>query len=205
MRGGDRENGVFLTMDNQASVKSDKAQRTKERLLNSSLKLIKEKGYRNTTVRDICNDAKVSVGTFYSYFPAKDDLFLNIYMDGDRFFTESVALKLSGATTAEKILDYFRYYTRLNLNTGLELMKILFQSDNPFFSRHRPMQQVFENIVRDGLASGELKTNFNAREVVDFFFVLVRGCCYNWCVNNGSYDLERQITDYVTVALKAMC
>ncbi len=191
-------------MDRQESVKSDKAQRTKERLLRSSLKLMKEKGYRNTTVRDICNDAKVSIGTFYSYFPAKDDLFLNIYMEGDRFFTDSVALRLSGESTTEKIVDYFRYYTRLNLNTGLELMKILFHSDNPFFSRHRPMQQVFEGIVKDGLESGELKTGLTSREIVDYFFVLVRGCCYNWCVNNGSYDLEKQITDYVKLGLKAM-
>ncbi len=191
-------------MDRQDSVRSDKAQRTKERLLRSSLKLMKEKGYRNTTVRDICNDAKVSIGTFYSYFPAKDDLFLNIYMEGDRFFTDSVALRLNGEGTADQIVDYFRYYTRLNLNTGLELMKILFHSDNPFFSRHRPMQQVLEGIVRDGLESGALKTELTSREVVDYFFVLVRGCCYNWCVNNGSYDLERQITDYVKLGLKAM-
>ena len=163
-------------MDNRGPVKSDKAQRTRERLLSSSIKLMKEKGYQNTTVRDICNDARVSIGTFYSYFPAKDDLFLNIYMDGDRFFTDSVALNLSGNNTAEKIVDYFRYYTRLNLNTGLELMKILFQSDNQFFSRYRPMQQVFEEIVQTGLSTGELKTDLSSREVVDFFFVLVRGC-----------------------------
>lgn len=191
-------------MDKPEGVKSDKAQRTKERLLRSSLKLMKEKGYRNTTVRDICNDAKVSIGTFYSYFPAKDDLFLNIYMEGDRFFTDSVALRLSGNTAAEKIVDYFRYYTRLNLNTGLELMKILFHSDNPFFSRHRPMQQVFEGIVQEGLQNGQLQTELTSREIVDYFFVLVRGCCYNWCVNNGSYDLEKQITDYVKLGLRAM-
>ena len=99
------------------------------------------------------------------------------YMEGDRFFTDSVALNLSGNTIAEKIVDFFRYYTRLNLNTGLELMKILFQSDNKFFSRYRPMQKVLEDIVQGGLESGELKTEMTSREVVDFFFVLARGCC----------------------------
>lgn len=191
-------------MDNNGPVKSDKAQRTRDRLLKSSLKLMKEKGYQNTTVREICNDAKVSIGTFYSYFPAKEDLFLNIYMEGDRFFTDSVALNLSGSTISEKIVDFFRYYTRLNLNTGLELMKILFQSDNKFFSRYRPMQKVLEDIVQGGLESGELKTDMTSREVVDFFFVLARGCCYNWCITDGSYDLERQTTEYVSIALKAM-
>ncbi len=189
-------------MDN-SSIKSDKAQRTRDRLLKSSLKLMKEKGYQNTTVREICSDAKVSIGTFYSYFPAKEDLFLNIYIEGDRFFTDSVAINLSG-NTLDKIVDFFRYYTRLNQNTGLELMKILYQSDNQFFSRYRPMQKVLEDLVVTGLETGELKTDMSAREVVDLFFVLARGCCYNWCITDGSYDLERQITEYVKIVLKSM-
>lgn len=191
-------------MPNNESIKSDKAHRTRDRLLKSSIKLMKEKGYQNTTIREICSDAKVSIGTFYSYFPAKEDLFLNIYMDGDRFFTDSVAINISGRSAPEQIIDFFRYYTRLNLNTGLELMKILFQSDNKFFSRYRPMQQVLEDIVQNGINSGELKTEMSPRELVEFFFVLVRGCCYNWCITDGSYDLERQITEYVSFALRSI-
>lgn len=191
-------------MDNNGAVKTDKAHRTRERLLKSSLKLMKEKGYQNTTIREICHDAKVSIGTFYSYFPAKEDLFLHIYMDGDRYFTDSVAINLSGRSAPDQIVDFFRYYTRLNLNTGLELMKILYQSDNKFFSRYRPMQKVLEDIVQEGINSGELKTDMLPRDIVDFFFVLARGCCYNWCITDGSYDLEHQITEYVSIAVKAL-
>lgn len=179
-----------------------KAQRTKEKVFASSIKLMKEKGYQNTTIRDICADANVSIGTFYSCFPAKSDLFLSIYMEGDRFFSEAVALNVTGSTH-EKIIEYFKYYVKLNMNTGLELMKILFQSDNPFFTSHRPMQKVFEGIIEEGLRSGALKSEMTAPEIVDFFFVIARGCCYNWCVTDGAYDLEKQLVDYVTLALAA--
>lgn len=183
-------------------IKDSKARQTREKLLNASLKLIKEKGYHNTTVRDICSAANVSIGTFYSYFPTKNDLFFSIYLDGDRFFTESVALKVSG-NTEEKIIDYFRYYAQLNLNTGLELMKILYQSDNPFFAKHRPMQKVFEEIIINGLKSGELKSDMDASMIADYFFVLARGICYKWCLYNGDFDLEEQMLDYIKLALKA--
>lgn len=183
-------------------IKDSKARQTREKLLNASLKLIKEKGYHNTTVRDICSAANVSIGTFYSYFPTKNDLFFSIYLDGDRFFTESVALKVSG-NTEEKIIDYFRYYAQLNLNTGLELMKILYQSDNPFFAKHRPMQKVFEEIINSGLKSGELKSHMNASMIADFFFVLARGICYKWCLYNGDFDLEKQMLDYIKLAIKS--
>ena len=179
-----------------------KAQRTREKVFASSIKLMKEKGYQNTTIRDICADANVSIGTFYSCFPAKSDLFLSIYMEGDRFFSESVALNIVG-TTHEKIIAYFKYYVKLNMNTGLELMKILFQSDNPFFTSHRPMQKVFEGIIEEGLRSGELKSEMSAPEIVDFFFVIARGCCYNWCVTDCAYVQQKQLVDYVTLALAA--
>lgn len=183
-------------------TRDSKARHTREKLLNSSLKLIKEKGYHNTTVRDICADANVSIGTFYSYFPAKNDLFFSIYLDGDKFFSESVALQVSG-TTDEKIIDYFRYYAQLNMNTGLELMKILYQSDNPFFGKHRPMQKVFENIIEEGLKDGELKSDMGPYMIADYFFVLARGVCYKWCLYNGDFDLEKQMLDYIRLAVKA--
>jgi AcrR family transcriptional regulator len=182
--------------------KDSRAQQTKEKLLSASLQLIKDKGYPNTTVRDICAAANVSIGTFYSYFPTKNDLFFSIYLDADEYFSDSVAFMVTGSAT-EKIIDYFRYYAQLNMNTGLDLMKILYQSDNPFFAKHRPMQRVFENIIEDGLKSGELKSNLNATKIVDFFFVIARGCCYKWCLFNGEYDLEKEILEYVRVALSA--
>ena len=184
----------------RTSTRDSRAQQTREKLLKSALMLIKEKGYHNTTVRDICANANVSIGTFYSYFPAKNDLFFSIYLDADKYFSESVALNMTGSAL-EKIVDYFRYYAQINLNTGLDLMKILYQSDNPFFSKHRPMQRVFEGIIEGGLKSGELKSDLEAGKIVDYFFVLARGCCYNWCVSNGEYDLEKQITEYVKMAL----
>ena len=66
------------------------------------------------------------------------------------------------------------------------------------------MQKVLEDIIQSGIETGELKTSMTSREVVDFFFVLARGCCYNWCITDGSYDLERQTTEYESIALKAM-
>ena len=75
-------------------------------------------------------------------------------MDADKYFSESVAFMVAGSAT-DKIIDYFKYYAQLNLNTGLDLMKILYQSDNPFFAKHRPMQKVFVGIIDNGLKSGE--------------------------------------------------
>jgi hypothetical protein len=62
---------------------------------------------------------------------------------------------------------------------------------------------VFEEIIINGLKSGELKSDMDASMIADYFFVLARGICYKWCLYNGDFDLEEQMLDYIKLALKA--
>ena len=65
------------------------------------------------------------------------------------------------------------------------------------------MQKVLSDIIAAGIASKELVTDLSAHEAVDYLFTVARGCCYSWCVLEGSYDLEDQIVKYTDLALKA--
>lgn len=51
---------------------------TKGRLVESAKKLIADRGYNNTKVEDITNEAQVAKGTFYTYFKTKEDIFIEI-------------------------------------------------------------------------------------------------------------------------------
>lgn len=56
-----------------------KAQQTKEMILNTAFKLFAEKGYADTTLRDIAKDAGISLGLTYRYYSRKEDLVLALY------------------------------------------------------------------------------------------------------------------------------
>ena len=183
--------------------KTPKSARTREKLLKTSLDLMEQKGYQNTTVRDICAKANVSIGTFYSYFPSKNDLFFDIYKKADDYFTDYVAVQISGNNVSEKIVDFFRYYAELNINTGMDLLKILFNPDNSWFAQKRPMQQVLSSLIEEGIASGELKCPDGPQYLVEMLFILARGCCYNWCILEGEYDLAAEMTSYIETVIKA--
>jgi len=188
----------------QEDRKYKKSLITKDRIVRASLSVMTKKGYENTTIRDICKEARVSIGTFYSYFRTKNDTFFAIYESADEYFTETVAKTIMGDSATDKIVDFFRYYARLNLNTGIEMMKILYNPDNSWFVKHRPMQKVLENIIKSGQESGELIDDMEAAKIVDFLFIFMRGCCYNWCMLNGSYDLEDQMVEYVKRVMPAL-
>lgn len=48
---------------------------TKEKILTAALKIFMEKGYEETSVRVIIDEAGCVVGSFYHYFPSKERLF----------------------------------------------------------------------------------------------------------------------------------
>jgi TetR/AcrR family fatty acid metabolism transcriptional regulator len=170
-----------------------KSELTKELVYKAALELMEEKGYQGATIRDICKRANVSVGTFYSYFNTKSDVIREIYLSGDKFFLESVAPKLEGKSCFEQLRLFVRFYAQINLETGLDIVKVLFNPDNEWFRQTRPMQSVLEEIIRRGQASGELRTNREPDQLVDYFFDLLRGICYDWCVNDGRFDLEARM------------
>lgn len=65
---------------------SEKKQKKKEQIIQCSLELFSKKGFYNTTIPDIANALKMSVGNMYNYFKSKDILakeiikFISIYL-----------------------------------------------------------------------------------------------------------------------------
>jgi AcrR family transcriptional regulator len=51
----------------------------KQMILDTAAKLFSTKGYHNTAVKNIVNEADVSVGSFYFYYKSKEDLFIELY------------------------------------------------------------------------------------------------------------------------------
>ena len=165
------------------------------------MKLMKERGYINTTIRDICAAAGVSIGTFYTYFPSKQDIFADLFGAADELFCNTVANSVRGDTVCEKIVDYFRWYARLNLDSGIEVMKVVYNSENTWFIKTRPMHFVLTNLIREGQKNGELVDDADPDDIMFFFYTMARGCCYSWCIRDGKYDLEAQLADYIARAL----
>lgn len=56
-----------------------KAEETRNRILETALKLFQEKGYEETTLRDIAEAAECSLGLIYRYFGRKEDMVMELY------------------------------------------------------------------------------------------------------------------------------
>ncbi len=63
--------------------------KTKENILNTSLKLFAEKGFQGTSISDIAKAAKISKGLAYNYFESKqkiiEAIFEQLFKEGEKF------------------------------------------------------------------------------------------------------------------------
>lgn len=63
------------------ATRKELAARSRERILNAALDLISEKGYDKVSVSAIMKECGMSVGNFYHYFNAKEDLIAALERD----------------------------------------------------------------------------------------------------------------------------
>jgi AcrR family transcriptional regulator len=59
-------------------------------MMQAAVQIFAEKGYQAATVRDIVEEADVSVGTFYFYFPDKETLFIHLYEETAEFLLQTL-------------------------------------------------------------------------------------------------------------------
>jgi len=93
-----------------------KGERTRARIREVALQSFRERGYDDTTVRLIAEEAGVSLGSTNYHFPSKNHLVQELYLEVTRGFRETAARRMSGTTDLVTRL-------RIAYTTGLEVLE----------------------------------------------------------------------------------
>ena len=64
----------------ELSRQQRKSQETREKIFRAAKKILQKKGYEELSIKNICEEAGVSNGSFYHHFKTKDDL-LSYYIE----------------------------------------------------------------------------------------------------------------------------
>ena len=175
------------------------ALRTKNRIFDATLALMTEKDFANVNIEDICNAADVSVGTFYNYYKSKNEVFYELYSRADQYFKETVDFEeLEGSR--EGILKFFYFYASYCETTGVETMTQMMTASNKNFNKkNRYLQVLLTEIFRKGLTSGMIQSEKTASELCELYFIVARGVLFDWCLNDGQYDLKERVAEILSL------
>ena len=127
----------------------------RDRLYETAIRMISERGYEATTLREIAKDAHVSVGLLYRYFPSKQAVIIALYEALSRDFSgQAAAMKpgkwrdrfLFALETSVRALQTHRTTLRALIPVLIADPDDGVFAEGTAFSRLR-VQQVFEDVV----------------------------------------------------------
>ena len=181
------------------------AAETRNAIYNAAIELMDAEGYENITIAEISEKAGVSVGSFYHHFESKHDILAEIFRKGDEYFLDNVAGQLTATASKDQIVEYFRHYARFCVATTVETTQQLFNPKVKFFVQDdRAMLQVLEGIIQEGIDTGQISSDRDAFSLVRMFFVFARGIVFDWSLQEGDYNLEETMQDYISQMLKTI-
>lgn len=172
------------------------AEETKQKIYEAAIELIERKGFDTITIQDINEEAGVSVGTFYHYYKSKEDVFFELYRKADDFFKTEVfpLLEEGDLSFTEKIVLFFSKYALYNIGNGLEYVRQLYNTNNKFFvAPGRYMIELMQYIITDGQKKKAIINEMTPEAITNYLFTFVRGIVFDWCLHDGTYDLQGRI------------
>jgi TetR/AcrR family fatty acid metabolism transcriptional regulator len=176
------------------------ADTTKKKIYEIAISLMEKKGFANTTINEISKKAGVSVGTFYNYFPSKEEIFHNIFKKADEYFERVVSryIKKSEGSSQARVSLFFRYYAKYVLKQGFHNISQLYGTKTKLFAvKGRYMQELLKQIIDAGQQAGEIANEMTPDQITEYLFVASRGVVYDWCIHDGSYNLESKMVEYM--------
>lgn len=164
---------------------------TKNNILEIALPMIKQKGFDNVSVDEICMAAGIAKGTFYHYFETKENIFGHTGLILDDLTLEKL-LHNKNISSIDKIFLIVDAYMQFAQSEGIDITRHVFKSfinGTNVFMAQTTERQILENIINEGIERKEIIADINAEEIIDLVFTFATGLIVYWCNTNGSYDL----------------
>ncbi len=177
---------------------------TRQKIFETALQLFNKKGYDRVTVDDVCEKAGISKGTFYNYFKSKDQIIIEYYQE---IFPEIASKK----SYLEKMETFARLSLKYISEQGVPTVRIAYYSQlapsirtSPIVSPKRPLYQMAERLAREAQENGELRKDISSGEIAHTVIRAMRGIIYEWCLQNGKFDLEEAGEKLVQMLIRGL-
>ena len=176
----------------------------KSKILEATVQLLKEKGVENVTVRNVCAKAGIAVGTFYYYFQNKDDLMFYFVSEG--FYDAD--LKSSENNITSRIIELYMTLINHYLELGLPFVKSFYSNNNSALSAYmtetdgkfmtNSIMAKSEDEMEKAYKLGLIVDGTDLHMVCNDLCTIVKGSVFEWCLCNGSMDIETVVSRIIT-------
>lgn len=179
----------------ELSKQQRKSKETKERIFQAAKRILQKSGYEELSIKNICEEAGVSNGSFYHHFKTKDDL-LSYYIEGQPSIDpDRLELPKNKEDAKETIIHVYLNYVKYCKELGVEFMAGYYtphnQALNPTIRTERPYPIVtVQHYLERALEANAIQLNLKIEEITTDIRMIVIGNVFEWAMRNGDADFE---------------
>lgn len=131
----------------------------KRQIIKACVKLFSEKGFTDTSIQDILDEAQISKGTFYNYFPSKKECLIAILDIGRKETNVRKIKALTGKEKNDKNVLVAQLISALQVNKEHNLLPIF---ESILHSGDKELKHLVDQILLQEI-------NWTARRLLDIY------------------------------------
>lgn len=204
-----------MSLNDQLSTpRQVKSKETKEKIFKAAVELIKKHGFEYLTIKNICQTAKISNGTFFHYFKTKDELLAYYLSEGYNKYLVSIKDKNTSDDFKERIIEIYLFYARHCEETGIDFISNYYSTKNKALCKRKSVESnvsEYTSIISrtvvdlcDAQEAGYIQQDLSPTIVAADICLLVKGIIFEWCLMDGDLDLSLYIRKMLSIYIDSI-
>lgn len=187
-----------------------KALETRQKLLDTALKLFAKRGFEHVSIAQITTTCGVSKGTFYTHFATKYDIVLEKFQEFDTHYVEAAKKIDASLSPPQKIIAlYDEQMIYLTTVVGKDIMRTVYtaamtnQVEHVHYLIH-PQRTIFELIRRyleEGVEQNIFRKDLSFEAIEKMIQRAMRANVYDWLIHAEDFDLIKEMHVFTTTLL----
>ncbi len=194
---------------------ADIRQQRRRELLDAARELFAAKGFEKTNVSDIAARAGVSQGTIYWYFKSKDELLMAVFEDWLAGLAQDYATIVSAPGTAQDHLARYAQAAARRMKEAehlilveAEFWALIFRREairQRFHDLFRLLRTNIAALLREGIASGELRSDINPDHLAAISIAVYDGLILQWAAEPEAVDWDAVTESFLDAVFNGCC
>ena len=161
-------------------------------IYNTAVDMLAQDGIDGISIRKICKSVGISTGTFYKYYPTKQDLLHRLFDYMENFYRDDVVPHLTGTGT-QMLYDLCMAFINRILRRDLDYARKMITFNNNDTLVMEEFEQLyvaklFTSVSQKCIDDGEIKPGFTPVDIILMAKSVCHGCIMNHVNLNGTID-----------------
>lgn len=167
-------------MEKKLNLRQLQHKATLEAIRSAVDKMVDSVGFDAMTIRDICKEVDITVGTFYHYFSSKNELLKDRYIRSNEHFQTYYEENLASLDELEALRLFFDHYFEYSGTRVYQLYKRFMQvriDEYEKWSETDPdrIRGLILEIIISGQKKGSIRNDRSAEDMAEFINILLQG------------------------------